>query len=246
MYIQFGKKNKKKLLFIHGFLGSNGDFLNYFPVNDLKKNYHLIFLNLEQIDNCFTFEEYIDKIGEKLLKRFGKIDVSIGYSLGGRVAINLKSKFPKLINKLILISSALNPPLLLEQRQKRLNSDKNLLKRVSSKKQLNIFLTNWYKQDLFHKLNNNQDTKIKIKNFNLSDIKRQKYLLQVLSVGNQPLIPINKLKSSIIYIYGKHDKKYSKMAKEQKLKRIEFKNSAMPLTYKKTCYSKKKLKKLLM
>ena len=112
MYIQFGKKNKRKILFIHGFLGSNKEFLKSFPVNDLKKKYHLIFLNLEITEECNKFEDYINHLGSNLLISFGEIDLVVGYSMGGRVAVNLKNHYPNIIKKLILISSALNPPLM--------------------------------------------------------------------------------------------------------------------------------------
>ena len=120
-------------------------------MNDFKKKFHLIFLNIEIPDNCKDFKGYINHLGVNLSNNFREIDLVIGYSMGGRVAVNLKNHYPNFIKKLILISSALNPPLLIKKRQKRANSTKTTFQ-YSYKKQLTTFMERWYQQNLFHNL----------------------------------------------------------------------------------------------
>ena len=242
---EYGKKNKRKILFIHGWLGDNSTFKNYFPITKLQKKYHLIFLNLEIFENVHTFHDYANKTIELLKSKFQKVDLVVGYSMGGRLALHLKLKDITYFNKLILISSAINPPLLRSRRLKRFKKDKCLLKNINSRAKAKFFLNKWYNQEIFYNANQTYQIKEFINKFKLEDSKRHHYLISTLSVGLQPLISIKNIENSIFYLFGEKDLKYKNISSKLKCSKYEFKNCGHAPHIEEIEFFKEKIEKII-
>lgn len=141
------------ILLLHGFTGSSEDwkkFELYFP-----KNYNLVAIDLighGKSDSPSDFEFY--KINS-ILKRIkqvkeavtGKKVFFLGYSMGGRVALNYAINFPYDLNGLILESTTpgiSNPALRLERER----TDNNLAEFIL-RNSLNIFVDDWMQREIF-------------------------------------------------------------------------------------------------
>jgi 2-succinyl-6-hydroxy-2,4-cyclohexadiene-1-carboxylate synthase len=133
----FYKMNKIPVVFIHGFLGTSDDWE---PVCSHLSDYDLIKLDLPgHGKTAFTkhFEEWIPSLPKMHL---------IGYSMGGRLAMQYANLFPEKIASLTLISAhrGINDPI---EKQKRVQSDIEWTKQMTHS--FDDFLTTWYDQPIF-------------------------------------------------------------------------------------------------
>ena len=78
----------------------------------------------------------------------------IGYSMGGRIALDYAIKNPQKIKTLILISAHLGLPV--EKRKQRWLKDCALMKQIQNTP-IDSFITHWYDQQLFHSLRSKRD-----------------------------------------------------------------------------------------
>jgi len=199
----FAKNNKKKILFIHGLLGSTSDF--YPIIKPLSQHFDCLSVDLpghgkavwrEQVSKQAILEE----LSEIVLLH--EISYIIGYSLGGRLAMELDSLKPHLTEKLVIISS--HPGLQKEEfllRSQQIDMLQKLLEHSTK-----AFLNYWYSQPLFITLSRRKMLK-KRKNLNTSAIK---WMLDELSLIKQPQLWLHlKLSSSkYFFICGKNDTYY--------------------------------------
>jgi|GEM_PF-936255 len=209
-------QSSKKILFtLHGFLESSQDYsylkndfdqLNQIHIDLAGSSFssHYNFKNLDE----FLF--YLSESIKVKSEGFEKIYI-LGYSQGGRIAINLL-KYNLRFDKLILISTSYGLKTK-EDINDRLYSDNNLLKNVKSIDDLKSFFKNWYQQDLFQLYNQSSDYQNKLNNLNIFDIEKLKNGINLLSQGRFPLedeqinFLINHAKK-IHYIVGCSDIKY--------------------------------------
>lgn len=129
--------NKPPLVFLHGFLGSPDEWN---PVLFHLSDFHLVAIDLPGHGNTpFTkqFEDWIPP--------FSKMHL-VGYSMGGRFAMQYADLFPEKIASLTLISShrGLQNPI---DKEKRLESDREWAKKLEHS--FDDFLRTWYDQPIF-------------------------------------------------------------------------------------------------
>lgn len=98
------------LIMLHGW---KQDVSSFWPVVDLlKDNFTLWLIDLpgfgrsENPKYDFTISDYAEIIKQFIDKLEIKRPVLLGHSVGGRIAVKLAAKYPSLLNKLILESSA--------------------------------------------------------------------------------------------------------------------------------------------
>lgn len=128
---------KRPIVFLHGFLGSSSDWLellSYLP----PCNYHLIDLPGH---GKSTFQQ------ELILPNFEEKMILIGYSMGGRLALQYAASCPEKVEKLILLSTHLGL-FSEEERKKRWEKDLFVAKKLTSMP-IDDFLKEWYDQPLF-------------------------------------------------------------------------------------------------
>ena len=105
-YVEYGSKNKKTIVFLHGYSDSAKTFE---PLEDyLGDKYRLIFPDLPMIRKkgvSYDLEElssFVNDVVEKIgLSKF----ILCGFSFGGLVAADFAYRFPKKVEKLYMLSS---------------------------------------------------------------------------------------------------------------------------------------------
>jgi 2-succinyl-6-hydroxy-2,4-cyclohexadiene-1-carboxylate synthase len=138
-------------------------------------------------------------------------DIIVGYSLGGRIALDLCYKHKFQIKKLILLSA--HPGLEDKDLSNRKTWENEILKKMDSQTK-DEFMSFWNSQHIF---NNSQDLEVdeltyhKSKDlFDLYRLSKQRNYFPDLSVHHE----------KIIYIYGKDDQKYQDIAEKLKLAKV--------------------------
>jgi 2-succinyl-6-hydroxy-2,4-cyclohexadiene-1-carboxylate synthase len=161
----------RSLAFLHGFLGSNSDWLGV--IKEFNKDYLCNF---------------------SLSK---KIDFLIGYSMGGRIAMNYLGEIP-----IILIAS--HPGLETDKQIKERVAFEDYWLSILENETLDSFLLKWYSSVLFSELKT-----IPKERFLLSKKEIKSSLLKF-SLAKQPSFwnTLSKLTLPLLYIVGEKDTKY--------------------------------------
>lgn len=114
-YLQQGKLDSKyRLIFIHGSPGSKEGYQAYLNDDWLKKNAELI--SVDRIGYGQSphklnsdIESQAQSIAPLLAK--DKVNILVGHSLGGPIALNLAILFPKQVQGMVLVAPAFDPKL---------------------------------------------------------------------------------------------------------------------------------------
>ncbi len=209
-----GSQKHPLILFLHGFMGNGGDWTEI--ISELSENFCCLTVDLPGHGNtrvlggeeCYTMPNTARALIDLL--DFLRIDkcFSVGYSMGGRLALYMTLEFPDRFEKTILESAS--PGLKAqEERSRRLHSDWQLARELETG-DFNQFLFNWYKQPLFDSLRNlpNFDKIIetRLKNNPLELAKSLRYL----GTGNQPSLwdKLSQNNVPLLLLVGEHDNKF--------------------------------------
>jgi 2-succinyl-6-hydroxy-2,4-cyclohexadiene-1-carboxylate synthase len=137
----------------------------------------------------------------------------IGYSMGGRIALQMALAYPNQVKKLILISSSpgIADPI---ERQARYEADCRLADKLE-KIPLADFLEDWYNQPLFASLKAHPGFLSMLERRQNHNPKHLAEALRQLSVGNQPSLwdKLEKLSCPTLLLTGELDSKYHHIAK---------------------------------
>lgn len=182
------------LLFLHGFLGQKEDW------DPLLS--HLPGLNVQCIDLPYQAKDIA--LAVKEIAPSAKM--IIGYSAGGRLALELKARFPNDYGKIIALSA--HPGLKTEAEKKaRWKIDEqwiDLLKNGPFEE----FLDKWYAQELFSSLKKHPHFQSILKRRKTQNPAHLANFLEhfSLSLKNAP-----EISPSTIFIHGKEDLKYAEL-----------------------------------
>ncbi len=181
---------RKPVVFLHGFLGDKEDWKDVLPCIERK----CICLNLSP-----SLELLIAQLDAQ------GIDACdlVGYSMGGRIALQLKKAFPTRIQQVIALSA--HPGLKTkEEKRKRWESDLNWIKTLQTK-HFEEFLDLWYKQPLFKSFCNKETVFKKIlKKRKVQDAEMAANLLKVFSLAHQEFF----LPEDTHFLCGSEDAKF--------------------------------------
>lgn len=211
-YLYIPVKNAKKLMvFFHGFMEDHTDMIplmdNHQEVSylllDLPGHGKTNALNFKSREHAFTTIASLIKFLQKDMEL-----VLYGYSMGGRIALELSTQYLK-PNLLILESShfGLTDK---EEKNARLVSDLSLLKTPH----LNLleFFTNWYKNPIFGKYNQSHHYQTDIEKKIAHNPAQWQSSLEFFSPGATPLMQSDVLSKisdlAIVGIVGSDDEKY--------------------------------------
>lgn len=178
--------NKIPLLFLHGFLGTSADWE---PVCSYLSEFDCVKVDLPGHGKTpFTkrFEDWIPSLPKMHL---------IGYSMGGRLAMQYADLFPEKIASLTLISAHRGLQDSIEK-EKRLHTDTHWAKQITHS--FDDFLIKWYDQPIFAGFRPNL-TMRKQQNFN----ELVKTFLHYSLARQKFLEPKNAL-----FVVGEKDQKY--------------------------------------
>src|SRR3989339_1589534 len=206
-----GSPKKPLVTFLHGFMGSGEDWLPV--VRPLAADFCALLIDLPghgKSSNMTNFNDLLSAIADIILSITNSTRI-VGYSLGGRLAMQLALAQANLINRLIIESS--NPGI--EDRaeqEKREESDLHLFAHVNSPSSFNSFLSAWYANPIFGALSSKG--LIPQRNFSIAQVERWQKSLAILSLGVMPSLwtKLNQLPSTA-YISGSMDEKYSAIGK---------------------------------
>jgi len=211
---EYGKRKNPTLIFLHGFLGSHKDFNSL--IYNLKDYFFCVALDLpghgESKDNHFTdYPSFESSLLETLSFYQEKTFSIVGYSMGGRLAVQVASKVQP--SSLILISSAIEP-LTLEEKEKREIWE---LKQIEALKKdsFSNFLDNWYSLPIFKTLKKNAPLYVEmIQNRSKENPNTLAKVMQVTSPNSleTPTLFLSHYSKPLLYLSGKHDLKYQEQA----------------------------------
>lgn len=180
------------ITFVHGFLGSPDDWnplTKYLtsPYQTLTLPGHL----KTPFDLSFLEKEITEKV------------TLVGYSLGGRLAMDFARKFPERIERLIILSA--NPGLE-SGREERIVQDEEWIS-IIKKEGMDRFLDQWYSQNLFSSFSLTDEMKKRRK---MHDPEALCAILRNLSPAKLPsLWPYLKdFSFPMLFLFGENDIKY--------------------------------------
>jgi len=199
--------SSKLFIFLHGFMGDHNDWQTLDPYIKIPR---ALYIDIPghgksplSADACW--QSVCDQILE-LIKGFEGEKILVGYSLGGRIALQLLAQSPDTFQLVICESSSfgIQDPL---EKQQRKAKDENLFRDVGDAKDFLDFLYKWYDMQLFEGMKNKEDVILKKSKGNF---KKYSHAIAVLGVGRQPYLleKLIALKRKIIYLAGTRDSKY--------------------------------------
>lgn len=216
-----------KLIFLHGFLGVKEDWNEMITI--LKGSYDCLAIDLPGHGK----EPYCDKILENikiLVQQSSQKPILIGYSMGGRIALQLR----KHVSALIILSAHYG----LETKEEKANqlhrdhlwSEKLLTLPIQA------FLKEWYAQPLFH----GTDVSSLIERRAKQNPQALSRALMQLSLAHQPYI--HDFPCKTLFLHGENDLKYralySKLPKTVTVSQIEKSSHAILLDNPASCSEK--------
>ena len=203
------RNNLPILVLLHGFLGSSKDWEPH--IQTWSKHFHCIAFDLpghgkspySKISPINSFTDIGDWIVHALPQRNFFV---LGYSMGGRIALDIAKRYPQRVKKCICISGS--PGIEnANEAQQRFQRDQVLLKGTKPL----CFLQKWYTQPLFQGLAQHKSYNDLIASRLHIDFQEAQQGLSLMSVGKQPnMWPwLRDTKTpNILYLCGKQDKKY--------------------------------------
>jgi len=230
-----GQAEKPALVFLHGFLGNSDDWTN--TIKHLKDNYYCICIDLPghgrstacipPLQDGFAYCHRLIKSTLNALQV--KQYTLIGYSLGGRIALDYaRTQADTHLQHLILESchSGLSTA---QDKNKRYQQDLNWAKRFTSQS-IPQSLAQWYEQAVFSDLSSAQKGLV-IKQRSQNDGACVAQMLLATSLCKQtdalPFLQSNNaIKLPIYYAVGEKDRKFKalagKLAEQTKIKVNKF------------------------
>jgi 2-succinyl-6-hydroxy-2,4-cyclohexadiene-1-carboxylate synthase len=202
-YFRRGQVNARPLVFLHGFLGCKEDWEEM--VSELEHEYLCYCLDLPGHGESPFFPDLVQAVANAIASFSLDNVVLVGYSLGGRIALQIKKQFPMLASRLILLSA--HPGLQDDlAKQQRWGSDKKWI-HMLEEGSMEDFLACWYDQEIFAPLKKKKELFARICERRMgSNPKILAEVLKATSLANQPFIlPEDE---STLLLYGEEDLKF--------------------------------------
>jgi len=201
----FGNKNRPVIFFLHGFMGEISDFDFFYKA--LGQDYCCVGISYPLVST--NFDEYIENL-KKIVLEFKTPRFILGYSMGGRIALGLSSKYPELFQKQIILSAH---PGLLDKNEKldREQADQRIFRDIINESSWRAFLGQWYQQSLFGNISHDPNFHQLIKK-DFSLLARYQQQINNFSLGLQDNYWHQKTLTH--YIAGALDQKYLKIGKQ--------------------------------
>jgi 2-succinyl-6-hydroxy-2,4-cyclohexadiene-1-carboxylate synthase len=208
-YQLIGDPNLQKILLLHGFLGSCEDFK--LMIRYLPSSFCYLIVDLPGHGKSTSFSPFLKSYFLKKIKKIickHRCIGCLGYSLGGRLALELDYRYPFLFKQLMILSS--HPGLDPQKRKKRKKEDFILGKKMTESP--SDFLKQWYNAPMFSSL----DSEELIKKRECNDFDQIKKALICFSMGSQRSFwgHILRSKNKYLFLAGEEDIKYRKLYKK--------------------------------
>ncbi|MBS0628988.1 MAG: alpha/beta fold hydrolase [Verrucomicrobia bacterium] len=206
------------LLFLHGFLGQKEDWdpvLSHLP--DVEKA-------------CINLPYNATDIALAIKDLCQNAKIIIGYSAGGRIALELKSRFPQNYGRVIAFSA--HPGLKTdEEKRARWESDQKWIDLLKTAP-FELFLEKWYDQELFNSLKKHPQFANILARRKTQNPSHLAHFLEHNSLAKKS---ISDIFPSTIFAYGKEDLKYAKLYRKLVTFTVENAGHAVHLENPKAC-----------
>ena len=211
--------SKKTIVFLHGFTGSANDWKDV--SSKIDKRFNKIAIDLighgktsSPTEIKFYTIDYITEQIEEIIRYAGLKEIILcGYSMGGRVALNLSVKKYNYVKGLILESSSAGIKNKSE-RETRKNSDDELASYINNNP-IEDFITKWLDQEIFGTIRRFSNEKIKMIKANKMKNSRTGLAnsLRGFGTGVMPYLgsELIKLKFPVFLITGGLDEKFTQI-----------------------------------
>lgn len=219
-YKTFGDETKRRLLLLHGFLGSTDDYTEMAEYLSIDNFVVLLDLPGHGKTKCTDESDYkAENCSKQIISLLEEMNIEktdlLGYSMGGRLALYLTVHHPNNFEKIIIESSS--PGLKTEaEREERIKADRKLAERIEEK-ELSEFIDLWYSLPLFKTLDKKSE---RYKQMVQNRIKSSKdgliLSLKHFGTGAQPSLGENlsEIKQKLLLIVGEDDDKFKNIALE--------------------------------
>ncbi|MBM3207963.1 MAG: alpha/beta fold hydrolase [Chlamydiae bacterium] len=203
----FGSIENNPIVFLHGFLGCKEDWLPI--IESFKQTYFCICVDLPGHGDSELKQDPLQQVESDLLAIGKRPLIGIGYSLGGRILLEIQERNPSLFSHLCLFGS--HPGLNTKKEKGSRKSKEDYWETILIKEDINSFLNKWYDQPLFHELKKNnifQKTLFKRKK---NDPHKIRYIYNYFRLSKQKLM--DPTKKNNLFLYGELDECYQNVYK---------------------------------
>ncbi|MFQ5627493.1 MAG: 2-succinyl-6-hydroxy-2,4-cyclohexadiene-1-carboxylate synthase [bacterium] len=210
-YIDSGHKNSPPILFLHGFMGCADDWQSIVSV--LSNDFYCIAVDLpghgktpiNKTDSMGAYADGLAGFFEKL--RIQKCAL-VGYSMGGRLALYLAIRYPKIFQSVILESASPGLKTALERRA-RIEHD-NMLAAELEKCDFAAFLDSWYRQPLFADMRRHPNYQALLHRRMQNNPQNLAASLRCMGTGRQPTLwhELAGIELPVLLLAGERDKKF--------------------------------------
>ncbi len=213
------RDSRETLVLLHGFMGSTHDWDALLARMARTFNWLVVDLPGHGLSRAagrkdFKAQTFFSAF-DGLLQRFGLNKIHLlGYSMGGRLALQWAVRFPHKIRSLILESAHPGLPDS-AQRQARLEQDEALSRRLQTEN-FETFLQHWYAQPLFGHVAQHAKFPDLLRRRLENDVRGLGMALSGFSLGRQPSLwpELKKISFPVLILSGAADEKYHKIARE--------------------------------
>ncbi|MEH6451969.1 MAG: 2-succinyl-6-hydroxy-2,4-cyclohexadiene-1-carboxylate synthase [Psychromonas sp.] len=219
-----GDKTKPALVFLHGFLGNHRDWLK--TIDHLKDDFYCIAIDLpghgKSVSTPTSLDSGFDECCRLIKNALNELHLQnyilIGYSLGGRIALDYARSTNDQKLRALVLESSHTGLITSSEKQSRLQHDTNWATRFATQAIVES-LYQWYEQDVFSDLSCEQkDFIVNIRSHNYGVCLANMLLSTSLAkqVDALPFLQNNAQKQTplpIYYCIGERDTKFKALSK---------------------------------
>ncbi|XP_026381048.1 protein PHYLLO, chloroplastic-like isoform X2 [Papaver somniferum] len=220
--------NNNVLVFLHGFLGTSGDWISIMkPFSSTARcisidlpghggsKVHNHGNNKANQDSLISTEVISNLLSKLIHKLTNTRVVIIGYSMGARIALQMALRCNNQINGAVIISGS--PGIKDDERRRSRRAQDDAKARFLTEHGLQFFLETWYTGALWKSLRDHPNFKQIISSrMQHDDVHSLATSLSDLSTGRQPSLweELKHCKKPLLFVVGEKDKKFKKIAQE--------------------------------
>lgn len=220
--------NNNVLVFLHGFLGTSGDWISIMkPFSSTTRcisidlpghggsKVHSHGNNKANQDSSISTEVISNLLSKLIHKMSNTRVVIIGYSMGARIALQMALRYNDQIKGAVIISGS--PGIKDDERRRSRRAQDDAKARFLTEHGLQFFLETWYTGVLWKSLRDHPNfRKIISSRMQHDDVHSLARSLSDLSTGRQPSLweELKHCKKPLLFVVGEKDKKFKKIAQE--------------------------------
>ena len=159
------------------------------------------------------FEQTVNALAELLQEQSASCSYLVGYSMGGRLALDLLLRYPHLFTKAVIVSAS--PGLRTNSEQiDRQKHDENIARKIE--RNFESFIEAWYDQPLFSTLKHHPIFKEVESKRKINDPRNLALALRVLGTGKQPSLweTLSHNNVTVKFFAGEKDERYVEIGRQ--------------------------------